>query len=907
MVLAIGAAVGSVGAIGLGMYQAAERAAELARAFELTGNRAGMTSNQVTELARSVAQASGQSVRASEDIAQALINTGAYGAQSVSKLTLIIADFAKKTGTDTDKATEAIDKVFRDPAKGAAELNKQLNFLSYEQLKNIDTLQKQNRLSEAQAVLADALSGKLQTMQVHQAGVSGWWDKIKTSASDAWNAMFSPRTDTDKLTALQANLKNWQQQLKDAEPGTSFANVAQTNIARIQAQITALSGQKKAQDDAAKAEGDAAQKRQQRITAMTEIDKLEDSTKTKAQQRAEVVKRLDDELKAGVITQAEYNRGVAAANKAYEDKSGVAAAQKIENAYDQQKLELTKDIESGKRKLEAAQKGITTEEGRSRDNLDAWLNINRTALKLQPQQVENLRKMADEADRLAKASADATYVTSLKKKASSVGQTEQAALQTDINSHNLSPEDQTAAEAAAADYLQRKDAETLKQINQQYLTASGDVVAASAAATELKYGELMARLAARGDEAGLSLVKKLINVDAAKSQMDALQTETDRIFARQTLGEQQLQTQVMSGALTQSDAQQKVLDLHKATAAEIEALLPKMMALAQASSDPRAVSNVAALQKQVAELKNEAGQLETAFKGAFTSSMSSALSGLAEGTKSLGEAVQGFLNGLATGMANFAAQQLSEAAFTSVKQLFTTAKTANTASTAVDTASTAANAVAETASATATATAITGAFATGAGVTGAGITTAGATAATTMGAAITAAGTSAAAAMATAIATASASSSGASAAVGAAAVAAATGGFITGPGTATSDSIPAWLSAGEFVSRAAVVSQPGARQFLHMFNRHGMRALGMIPRYANGGLVGGPSFSQPALPGYKVAEAPAAAGGNVSLGLFNYFDMDQMSQALASNRQFEKVVVNIAASNGGTIRRSWQD
>jgi hypothetical protein len=45
----------------------------------------------------------------------------------------------------------------------------------------------------------------------------------------------------------------------------------------------------------------------------------------------------------------------------------------------------------------------------------------------------------------------------------------------------------------------------------------------------------------------------------------------------------------------------------------------------------------------------------------------------------------------------------------------------------------------------------------------------------------------------------------------------ASGGYISGPGTATSDSIPAWLSAGEFVIRAAAVDRIGL-PFLRMLN-----------------------------------------------------------------------------------------
>jgi len=60
----------------------------------------------------------------------------------------------------------------------------------------------------------------------------------------------------------------------------------------------------------------------------------------------------------------------------------------------------------------------------------------------------------------------------------------------------------------------------------------------------------------------------------------------------------------------------------------------------------------------------------------------------------------------------------------------------------------------------------------------------------------------------------------------------ATGGYISGPGTGTSDSIPALLSNGEYVIRAAAVRKLG-KNALDLLNR-GIP----IPRFADGGMVG---------------------------------------------------------------------
>lgn len=78
----------------------------------------------------------------------------------------------------------------------------------------------------------------------------------------------------------------------------------------------------------------------------------------------------------------------------------------------------------------------------------------------------------------------------------------------------------------------------------------------------------------------------------------------------------------------------------------------------------------------------------------------------------------------------------------------------------------------------------------------------------------------------------------------------ATGGYISGPGTATSDDIPAWLSDGEYVLRAAAVRRVGVRA-LDALNS------GQTPRFAAGGLV------SPRLP---VVRTGSSAGGGDGAG-----------------------------------------
>lgn len=132
------------------------------------------------------------------------------------------------------------------------------------------------------------------------------------------------------------------------------------------------------------------------------------------------------------------------------------------------------------------------------------------------------------------------------------------------------------------------------------------------------------------------------------------------------------------------------------------------------------------------------------------------------------------------------------------------------------------------------------------------------------------------------------------------------GGRIRGPGTGTSDSILARVSNNEFVTRAAVVRQPGALQFLEAFNRHGMAALESLhPAFADGGLVAPSPVMAPSDPSYRPQDPASSTNVLNRLRLYNLFDVDQLAERLASHPRMEKMVVVKAGENGQAIRAEW--
>lgn len=100
----------------------------------------------------------------------------------------------------------------------------------------------------------------------------------------------------------------------------------------------------------------------------------------------------------------------------------------------------------------------------------------------------------------------------------------------------------------------------------------------------------------------------------------------------------------------------------------------------------------------------------------------------------------------------------------------------------------------------------------------------------------------------------------------------ASGGMIRGPGTGTSDSIPALLSNGEYVIRAAAVRKLG-KNALDLLN------MGIpIPRFADGGMVGAVSSMQPAGP-QNLGSLDISLGGETFQVFTNAPQADQLRMA----------------------------
>lgn len=128
--------------------------------FKATGR--DIDGTWIVQLRRELEQLPGVSRSAAGDIIKAFADVRNVGATNIQAASRLVADLSTALGTDVPTAAKKMAKALDDPLKGAEELDKELGFLTVQQFKQINSMQKAGDVAGAQKVLIDALKASYQ-------------------------------------------------------------------------------------------------------------------------------------------------------------------------------------------------------------------------------------------------------------------------------------------------------------------------------------------------------------------------------------------------------------------------------------------------------------------------------------------------------------------------------------------------------------------------------------------------------------------------------------------------------------------------------------------------------------------------------------------------------------------------
>lgn len=208
--LALGLGAAAVVAWGAAVYQAREETERQANALLLTGNYAGLVGGQLNQMARDSAAGINGSVGNVRQTMEALVASGRVSTQSLAEVARGVELVSRFSGSSREAVTKDFAEMASGVADWAAKHNQSYNFITYEQYKYIESLEKAGNKQEAMRVTSELLSQHLggdlnRNMGVIERG----WTGIKNAASSAWDAMLNvgrEQTTQERIAQISAQL-----------------------------------------------------------------------------------------------------------------------------------------------------------------------------------------------------------------------------------------------------------------------------------------------------------------------------------------------------------------------------------------------------------------------------------------------------------------------------------------------------------------------------------------------------------------------------------------------------------------------------------------------------------------------------------------------------------------------------
>lgn len=209
--VAFGGLAAAVGAVAYAAYEADKEFDQLQDSLTLTGNYAGMSATKLSEMTRALADMGSTTIGVAVDALNTVVASGKFTATSIESVTKAILTYSKIAGVDGKAAAERLMSGLDGTAKGAKQLNDQMNFLTLAQYKQIEALEQAGKKQEAAKLVADILNEKLQAQKRVLGDIELAWDKAKNALSRYWDALkeavFGPDTNEGMLKKTNEQIK----------------------------------------------------------------------------------------------------------------------------------------------------------------------------------------------------------------------------------------------------------------------------------------------------------------------------------------------------------------------------------------------------------------------------------------------------------------------------------------------------------------------------------------------------------------------------------------------------------------------------------------------------------------------------------------------------------------------------
>ena len=216
----LGSVAIGLGAVGVAAYQSSEDIAKLKDALTLSGNYSGMTQESFVKLANTLSGQTRSSIADAKEALLGLISSGQFTEQSIGAVSKAIVTYSEIAGVSATEATQKLKGGLSGTAEGAKALNKEMNFLTLEQYKQIEALEKAGKKQQAAQLVAVALNTKLEQQRRELGLLESAWNTLTKVTSNYWDtfkSLLAGPTQSDTMMALDKQIDSIKQKLAGKE------------------------------------------------------------------------------------------------------------------------------------------------------------------------------------------------------------------------------------------------------------------------------------------------------------------------------------------------------------------------------------------------------------------------------------------------------------------------------------------------------------------------------------------------------------------------------------------------------------------------------------------------------------------------------------------------------------------
>lgn len=291
--VALGGLVAGLGAVGKAYYDGSEESQRFSAAVILAGGSAGASAGKLMSIADSVGRATGSWSDAREAILL-FVQSGAVASENYGRFAESVVLQSKATGKSVEDLAHVYEEIADDPLKAVVKFSRVYQTLNADVYEQARALIEQGRQQEAVALVQGKYSDESQQMAErvleNLGAIERGWKAIKDTAAEAWEGLKEIGRDAT-LESRLAEKRKFLLQIPE-NPYT------QPQVDAAKREIDLLEKQIKMRDEAQKQAANIRKGQADSVRFAADFDRLREQTQSKAEKFAREERQWQEKLNA---------------------------------------------------------------------------------------------------------------------------------------------------------------------------------------------------------------------------------------------------------------------------------------------------------------------------------------------------------------------------------------------------------------------------------------------------------------------------------------------------------------------------------------------------------------------------------------------------------------------------------